>query len=58
MIIIDRLNPIKCADCGDTITPEQMIKDEVRVHKTSAGLLCECCYEEYLERMNYQYIEN
>jgi hypothetical protein len=50
MIVIDRLTPIQCADCGDTITPEQMLSDEVRVHKTRAGLLCECCYEDYLDR--------
>jgi hypothetical protein len=49
-MIIKSDKPIKCADCGDEITVEQMQKDEVRVHKTEEGMLCECCYEDYLER--------
>lgn len=52
MIVISD-KPIKCDDCGDTITAEQMKTDEVRVHKTRSGIfLCECCYEDYLERRN------
>jgi formylmethanofuran dehydrogenase subunit E len=42
---------IKCSDCGEEFTPEQMRKDEVRIHKMRDGqLLCECCHEDYMEK--------
>ena len=32
-------------------TPEEMVKDEVRMHQVERGCLCEHCYQEYLDRL-------
>lgn len=44
--------PLKCDDCGDIATPEDMKADRIRMHKTkhTGSILCECCYEEYLDK--------
>lgn len=53
-MIIRSKTPLKCEDCGDVATPEDMRTDKVRMHKTRDGqILCECCYEDYLEKYVY-----
>lgn len=48
-MIISKIDLV-CDDCGDTITSEEMMEDKVRMHRTRAGqILCECCYEDFLE---------
>ena len=42
--------PLTCCDCGEVVTPEQMKSDEIRMHKTKIGLLCELCFEDYCDR--------
>jgi len=51
MSVVLSPTPLKCSDCGTEATPEQMRKDEIRIHKMRNGqLLCECCHEDYLEK--------
>lgn len=50
-MIVRYAHDVVCQDCGDTITAKQMKEDSVRMHKTQGGsLLCECCYEDFLEK--------
>jgi hypothetical protein len=44
--------PLKCDECGDIATPEDMKADKIRMHQTKHDkqILCECCYEEYLDK--------
>jgi hypothetical protein len=50
-MIIRSKTEIQCDDCKDIITPEQMKSDKVRVYKTKIGAcLCECCYDDYIEK--------
>ena len=49
MSIIDN-QPLTCCDCGEVATPEQMKADEIRMHRTKIGILCELCYEDYCDR--------
>jgi hypothetical protein len=40
-----------CDDCGDKVTAQEMREDKIRMHKTRDGqILCECCYEDFLEK--------
>ena len=48
-IIISGAN-LTCSDCDDVVTPKEQ-RTTNRVHQTNQGnLLCECCYEDYLEK--------
>jgi len=50
-MIIRSETPVKCSDCGDTYTPEQMRADSIRIHKMRDGQpLCELCHEDYMEK--------
>lgn len=41
---------LTCCDCGEVVTPEQMKSDEIRMHRTKIGILCELCFEDYCDR--------
>jgi hypothetical protein len=44
--------PLKCDDCGEIALPEDMKADRIRMYQTKHNkqILCECCYEEFLDR--------
>jgi hypothetical protein len=44
--------PLTCVDCGEVVTPEQMKKDEMRIHKYNDNFYCELCYEDLMEKYN------
>jgi len=50
MILISNESLI-CANCGEIVTPEQMKKDEMRIHKYNNSFYCELCYEDLKEQI-------
>jgi hypothetical protein len=42
---------LTCIDCGEVVTPEQMKRDEVRMHKYKGDFYCEVCYEDMKEQI-------
>jgi hypothetical protein len=42
---------LTCVDCGEVVTPEQMKKDEMRIHKYNDSFYCELCYEDLKEQI-------
>lgn len=44
--------PVKCDQCGDEYSADEVRSDVIRFHPTQhKGLLCELCYEDYVEEM-------
>jgi hypothetical protein len=44
---------IPCQECGHIATPLEIKTDKIRMHKTRDGeILCECCYEAYLDAIH------
>lgn len=50
MILISN-KPLTCVDCGEVVTPEQMKKDEMRIHRYKNDFYCELCYEDMKEQI-------
>jgi hypothetical protein len=51
-MIISKID-LYCDDCGDKVTAQEMREDTMRMHKTREGqILCECCYEDFLEKFH------
>jgi hypothetical protein len=50
MILISNKS-LTCADCGEVVTPAQMKKDEMRIHKYNDSFYCELCYENLKEQI-------
>lgn len=48
-IIISKDKEIKCQECDHSATPEQMKNDTSRMYQTQKGILCECCYDDYID---------
>jgi hypothetical protein len=41
--------PVKCEDCDEVITRQQVLTDEMRLMRFRNSLLCELCYEDARE---------
>jgi len=50
MMIISN-KPLTCVTCGEVVTPEQMKKDQMRIHKYNDNFYCELCYEDLKEQI-------
>ena len=49
MILISSKS-LTCCKCDEVISPEQMKKDEYRIHLYNNEYYCELCYEELKEQ--------
>jgi len=42
---------LTCVNCGKVVTPEQMKKDEMRMHRYKDDFYCELCYGDIREQI-------
>ena len=46
----------ECTECGHKATGDDVRSDRIRYHNVrGGGYLCECCYDDYLDRIADQY---
>ena len=50
-IIISTDKNIQCQECANSATPEEMKNDTSRMYQTQNGILCECCYDDYIDAL-------